>query len=126
MMQFSLAPWRILSDENARLCLAQAKLHDAFASRIIEEVKKSAKTGEPILRPLEYNFPCAGFECITDMFMLGEDILVAPVLEKGVSTRTLTLPEGKWLYRGETEYLGGVEVTVSAPLGTLPYFEKIV
>lgn len=126
MMQFSLAPWRILSDKNARLCLAQAKLHDAFAPRIIEEVKKSAKTGEPILRPLEYNFPCAGFEYTTDMFMLGEDILVAPVLEKGASTRTLTLPEGKWLYRGETEYLGGVEVTVSAPLGTLPYFEKIV
>lgn len=125
MMQFSLAPWRILNEENARLCLNAAKLHTQFAPRIVEEVKSSATTGEPIIRPVEYNFPHAGFATEKTLFMLGEDILVAPVLQKGAITRTLTLPEGKWLYRGEVEYDGAQEVTVPAPLGTLPYFIKV-
>ena len=125
MMQFSLAPWRILNAENAKLCLSWAKLHAAFAPRILDAVKKTALSGEPILRPLEYNYPGQGFETVTDAFFLGEDILVAPVIEKGASTKTLTLPEGTWLYRGETTYEGGTCVTVPAPLGCLPYFEKI-
>ena len=124
MMQFSLAPWRILSEENAKLCLAAAKLHAAFAPRIIEAVKKSSKTGEPIIRPLEYNFPGEGFAAVTDAFMLDDDILVAPVVKKGAITKTLRLPSGRWLYRGEVEYQGGTEVTVPAPLGTLPFFQR--
>lgn len=125
MMQFSLAPWRILSEENARLCLDAARLHAELVPRIMQEVEGCAKTGEPILRSLEYNFPHAGFARVSDVFMLGKDILVAPVMEKGASTRTLTLPKGSWRYRDGSVYQGGTEVTVPAPLGTLPYFEAV-
>lgn len=124
MMQFSLAPWRILSKENAAHCLSAAKLHKKFAPQIIAEIKKSAASGEPIIRPLEYEFPHCGFEHTDDVFMLGESILVAPVIEKGAVERTLTLPCGKWSYLGERDYEGGASVTVAAPLGTLPYFLK--
>ncbi len=124
MMQFSLAPWRILSEENAAYCLAAAKLHKRFAPQIIAEIEKSAKSGEPVIRSLEYEFPHMGFERTDDAFMLGDKILVAPVLEKGAVTRTLTLPDGKWSYRGEENIDGGRTVTVDAPLGTLPYFIK--
>lgn len=54
--------------------------------------------------------------------MLGDSFLVAPVLEKGAVTKTVRLPHGKWLYLGKCELDGGTEVTVDAPLGTLPYF----
>lgn len=122
MMQFSLAPWRILSEKNADLCLKAAKLHKEFAPRIIEQVKKAAASGEPVIRPLEYVFPAEGFNKTKDAFMLGEDVLVAPVIEQGAVTKTVRLPRGKWLYLGKTELDGGTEVTVDAPLGTLPYF----
>lgn len=125
MMQFSLAPWRILTDENAAHCLKAAKLHKEFAPQIIAEIEKSAASGEPIVRPLEYEFPHEGFEYIDDMFMMGDKILVAPVLEKGAVTKTVKLPSGKWSYRGEKELDGSATVTVDAPLGTLPYFIKL-
>lgn len=124
MMQFSLAPWRILNDENAALCLDAAKLHKKFAPIILDEIKKSAVSGEPIIRPLEYVFPNEGLSGVKDAFMLGDSILVAPVVQEGAVTKTLALPRGKWLYLGEEELEGGREITVSAPLNTLPYFIK--
>ena len=125
MMQFSWAPWRMLGEKSQELCLEAAKLHLKFSDYIEKLVKESAVSGEPILRHLEYEFPHRGYERINDQFMLGGEMLVAPVVTKGEVTRTLALPEGKWLYLGETEYEGGKTVTVDAPISVLPYFIKI-
>ena len=84
------------------------------------------RQGEPILRSLEYNYPHKGYERITDEFMLGEDILVAPVLEKGQSERTVVLPEGYWRDCDGREYEGGRAVTLPVTLADIPYFEKII
>ena len=75
------------------------------------------------MRYLEYVFPHQGFEDVTDCFMLGEDVLVAPVVEEGARSRTLRLPDGVWEYADKTVYTGGV-VQVPAPLHVLPYFVK--
>ncbi len=122
MMQFSWAPWRVLSKNGQKLCKAAADLHARYSGYIVENVKTSAKTGEPIVRHLAYQYPGCGYEKISDEFMLGDKILVAPVTEKGVTKRKVVLPEGKWLYLGETEYAGGVTAEVDAPIGVLPYF----
>ena len=124
MMQFSAAPWRVLSEENARLCVEAALLHIRMSDRIISLARHAAETGEPIVRYMEYQFPGQGLEAITDQFMLGEDLLVAPVLQKGARTRTVRLPQGHWRYVDGTAYAGGT-VTVPAPLECLPYFERI-
>ena len=59
-------------------------------------------------------------------YMLGKDILVAPVLNKGDRTRTLYLPSGAdWVYAPDmTVYEGGQTVTVDAPLETIPVFSR--
>ena len=124
MMQFSWAPWRMLSREYQGYCLKAANLHKRFVPYIISLVKESASSGEPILRHLEYQYPGCGYHGIDDEFMLGGDVLVAPVCEKGARERTLILPEGEWLYLGEREYRGGSSVTVDAPIDVLPYFVK--
>lgn len=124
MMQFSWAPWRMLSEEYQGYCLDAARLHKKFVPYITELVKESAVTGEPILRHMEYEFPSEGFELVDDQFVLGNQIIVAPVLEKGAVTRSVALPTGNWLYLGETEYKGGTVVTVDAPISVLPYFVK--
>ena len=124
MMQFSWAPWRMLDKKHAALCLESAKLHKKFAPYIVELVKESAISGEPIVRMMEYSYPHQGYEKMHSQFMLGNDILVAPVTEKGETKKTVLLPQGKWMYLGETEYEGGAEVTVDAPLEVLPYFIK--
>lgn len=125
MMQFSWAPWRLLSAQNQEKCLGAAKLHKKFAEFIKSEVARAAHDGEPIVRAIEYNYPNAGFECTVDAFMLGERYLVCPVIKRGEVEREVKLPEGKWLYCDGTLFDGGKTVCVSAPLGVLPYFEKI-
>ena len=126
MMQYSAAPWRVLSEQNAKYCLDMAKLHEKMSDYIIEMVKKSEVSGEPILRNMEYQFPNEGLHACVDQFMLGDKYLVAPVLTKGEVTRKVALPKGKWkdMNTGKI-YDGGVSVVVDAPLSVLPYFELI-
>lgn len=80
MMQFSVAPWRILNKENLAIVKYAAKLHEKFGDYILEYAKISSKTGEPIVRHMEYEFPNQGFEQITDQYMLGKKYMVAPVV----------------------------------------------
>jgi len=82
MMQFSVAPWRVLSKENVKICQKMAKLHVEMGSYILELAHEASKTGEPIVKPMALAYPEAGYETIKDQFLLGNDILVAPVLEK--------------------------------------------
>ena len=125
MMQFSWAPWRVLGTRAQELCLEAAKLHARFADYICDQVRKTTESGEPLIRGMEYAYPGVGYERIYDQFMLGDSLLVAPVLEKGAVTRAVALPAGEWRYCDGRVYTGGGTVVVDAPIEVLPYFEKI-
>lgn len=124
MMQYSAAPWRVLDREHADLCRAAGDLHLKYADTIIALAKEAAVTGEPIMRYMEYVFPHEGLADITDQFMVGDRILCAPVTEQNADTRAVVLPAGTWNYCDGTVYEGGRTVTVPAPLGVIPVFEK--
>ena len=64
----------------------------SWSPEMVDLAKHAARTGEPILRPLAYHHP--GYEHVHDQFLLGEDILAAPVLEQGATTRRVVLPPG--------------------------------
>lgn len=123
MMQFSIAPWRVLSKENFDIVKKYVNLHQEYSATFLKLAKEAAKSNEPIVRFLEYNFPHQGFENVRDMFMLGENILVAPVLEKGKRETEIRLPHGKWICGGKT-YSGGESVRVASPMEELVVFEK--
>ncbi len=125
MIQFSWAPWRLLSLDNQEACKQMALLHQKMACEIITLVKSAEKSGEPIIRSLEYNDPHQGYESIVDEFMLGEDILVAPVLQKGVRSRTVLFPAGRWIDEEGHEYIGRSAQILEAPLHKLLWFRKI-
>ncbi|MEG2480379.1 MAG: glycoside hydrolase family 31 protein, partial [Mucinivorans sp.] len=95
MMQFSVAPWRILSKENTAICAKFAHLHQQMGGYILEQAKLASQTGEPILRNMEYAYPHQGFIDCKDQFMLGDRYLVAPMVTSGTS-RTVMLPKGRW------------------------------
>ncbi len=66
---------------------------------------EQTKFGKPLIAPLYYHFPKDTTAInISDEFMWGENILVAPVLQKGATTRKVYLPEGKW-YKLKTNEL---------------------
>ena len=125
MMQISASPWRVLSKEHQRIFKDVAKLRQRFAPRFVELAKESSKTGEPMMRNMEYCFPGMGYAEIKDQFMMGNELLVAPVVEKGVQSRKVVLPPGKWRSDDGQTCVGPAVVEVAAPLARLPYFEKL-
>ena len=125
MMQFSVAPWRILSNENNQICLDMAKLHVDLGKQILEFAKSSSKSGEPIVKPMAMAFPNDGYELVKDQFVLGNTIIVAPVVKKGARSRTVLLPAGEWRADDGKVYKGGKEIMVSVPLARLPYFKLL-
>ncbi len=124
MIQFSTAPWRVLDEKHLAYCIEAAKLHSRMGSVIEELVRQSAVSGEPIMRHMAYVFPEGGYELVTDQFMLGNDILVAPVLKKGALTRRIIFPDGTWLGDDGSQVAGPCEVEVEAPLSRLPWYRK--
>ncbi len=125
MMQFSVAPWRILDKRHLSVVKEAVALRKKFVPTIMSLAEQAAETGEPIVRSMEYVFPNAGYENVKDQFFLGSNILVAPVLQKQQSKRKIILPNGKWQGFNGQIYAGDTTIELSIDLNTLPYFEKI-
>jgi alpha-glucosidase (family GH31 glycosyl hydrolase) len=121
MMQFSVAPWRILDAAHLAAVKKAITIREKFTPQILELAQQSAQTGDPIISSLEYYFPNQGFEAVDDQFMLGGNILVAPVNNQS-NKREVILPKGKWTGDDGKKYQGGKSYTIDAPLDRLPYF----
>ncbi|MBQ8684967.1 MAG: glycoside hydrolase [Clostridia bacterium] len=126
-MQFSLDIWSEKVPERLRKAIKKyASLRVELGEYFKATIESCEKDGEPILRPLEYQFPNEGFALVNDQFMLGEKYLVAPIVEQGVEKKKVRLPKGKWKYVPSGEaFEGGAEAEVSASTYELPYFERI-
>ncbi len=125
MMQLSIGPWRILSKESWEIVKKYILLHREFGEHFWALAQNSAKIGEPIVRSMEYQFPNNGYEEIKDQFVLGDDIIVAPVVTKGRFEREVYLPEGTWLSDEGKEYTGKTTITEKVPLDRLCYYKKV-
>ena len=124
MMQFSAAPWRYLSPGNVEICRAFANLHVEFAPYILDLARHAARTGEPIVRTMEYEFPHAGFAKPMTQFMLGPKWLVAPVTAEDDAV-TVELPAGCWTDDLGTVHVGPKTLTLThVPLGRLPRYAR--
>jgi alpha-glucosidase (family GH31 glycosyl hydrolase) len=125
MMQFSVAPWRVLGKENLAICRNMANLHYTMGGEILEMARESAVSGEPMVRNLEYDFPGKGYEEIKDQFILGGRILVAPVVQKGQRSREIVFPDGRWKGDDGSIVQGPARLTIEVPLERLPWYRKI-
>jgi alpha-D-xyloside xylohydrolase len=99
-----------------------ARLHIRLFPYVWTYINNLATDGRPIVRPLGLAYPELGAHP-SDTYLLGRNLLVAPVIERGATSRELTLPPGTWLDWWTGEVLDGdSEITVAAPLGSLPLF----
>ena len=125
MMQFSLAPWRHLSPEGVRLCRHFVDLRTSMMPYLMETVREAARTGAPIVRPMEYEFPDGNFTRSTRQFMLGAKLLVAPVLEEDDSA-VVELPAGRWRDDLGEEHAGPKTLKLeNVPLSRLPRYGRL-
>ncbi len=84
------------------------------------------RTGLPLMRPLFLHYPQdEKVLFMDDQFMLGEHLLIAPVLHKGATARQVYLPEGRWYdFWSGTTFAGGRETLVEARLEDMPVFVR--
>ncbi|XP_023308432.2 myogenesis-regulating glycosidase [Lucilia cuprina] len=126
-LQFSYVPWNF-DDETIEISKKFTKLHSDYTPKIMERFKLAATTGEPVNTPLWWADPeDKTAQGIYDQFMLGDDIIAAPVVEDSAIKRDIYLPKGTW-QDGNTNviYTGPKWIMdYSAPLDILPYFIKI-
>ncbi|NLC18907.1 MAG: hypothetical protein GX757_06730 [Clostridiales bacterium] len=94
------------------------ELRERLKPYILKYMDIASKTGSPIMRPMFYDFYddeiCYRLD---DQYMFGEDILFAPILEQGVTQRSVYLPEGKWVNVNDKKtYEGRQMITARAEL----------
>lgn len=88
--------------------------------------KDASVTGVPVMRPLVLEYPTdKNTFNLSDQFMIGSDMIVAPILTPDTYHRVVYLPEGSWVnYWTDEKLEGGKHHLVEADLSTLPIFVK--
>jgi len=124
MMQFSVAPWRVLSAENLSAVKKAVALREKFVPLIMQLAEQSTVSGEPIVRNMEYVFPHQQLAQCRDQFMLGDSIMVAPMVSAG-NTRTIVFPKGRWMGDDGKVVRGPATLQVQVPVDRLPWYRLI-
>ena len=87
-------------------------------------MKQNSECGLPVMRPLFLDAPHEerAYDREAYSYMLGDEVLVAPIVVPGTDERRVWLPEGEWVHLWTGERFSGGEACVPAPLGEPPVF----
>lgn len=98
------------------------RFRESISAYMTELAADAARTAEPIVRNMEYQFPKQGFSDCTDQFMLGPKYLfiINPV---GVNKRMVRLPKGTWVDSNGRKFKGPVVTEVDCSQNRVIYFE---
>ncbi|KOV62857.1 glycosyl hydrolase [Streptomyces sp. MMG1121] len=118
-------PWEFGAEvlEHARVALHERQRLRPYWVTLAQLARR---TGAPYVRPLWWGAPeDRALRACEDTFLLGDALLVAPVLDPGADRRAVQLPRGRW-YDTVTEqaYEGPAQVLVDAPLSRIPVFAR--
>lgn len=128
VMHFSIPPdsYDVDTVEKAKALIS---LHDDFVVPEIQKVLINASHNlYPIIRPLWWFDPKdQNLIDIEDQFMLGDCVMVAPVLKEGYMYRDIYFPKGSWMDKNtNTVFIGPkMESNYPADLNIVPYFQQL-
>jgi hypothetical protein len=121
VMQFSVDFFN-QSEKAQQIAAEYIRVHESLFPNLSELAEETT-----IVRPLFFEYP-EDEECylINDQYLLGSEMLVAPVLEQGARAREVYLPEGLWrdYWSGEM-YEGGRRIRYEAPIEKIPVFVRV-
>jgi alpha-glucosidase/alpha-D-xyloside xylohydrolase len=108
------------------ICRKYLELRYRLMPYLYSAVRECAQTGLPIIRALWLHYPDDPDAIARgDQYLWGRDILVAPVVEKGATSRRLYLPRGTWYdFWTETPADGGREIDRAVDLETMPLYMR--
>ncbi|MDQ4212873.1 TIM-barrel domain-containing protein [Microbacterium sp. ASV81] len=123
-------PWNIAErtgdDRVLPLVRAAVELREKLVPYLSVAAREAVRTDRPLMRPLFFDAPQNAEVWDAPLsWLLGDDILVVPVLEPGVEKIDLLLPVGSWLeVRTGTVHTGGGRVSVETPIESIPVFVR--
>ena len=123
--QTAREPWNFGEEaESAYKLLVNLRLK--LKPTLIALGREAARTGMPIMRPMILEFPDdARFVNEDSQYMLGPDLLVAPVLEEGSTKRTVKFPKGTWIHPLDKRvFKGPADIEVEIGLKSAPIFTR--
>jgi alpha-glucosidase len=120
-------PWEY-GDEYTAINRSTIELRYRLLPYIYTLFHEHEQTGMPVIRPLWFEFPLdKKTYLVADEYLLGKDLLVAPVVKEGIREREVYFPAGtEWIdwWTGE-KYPGGKPSVVKAPIDRLPLFARV-
>jgi alpha-glucosidase len=116
-------PWQFGPEAEA-ICRKYLELRYRLLPYIYSAAHEACISGMPLMRPLVLEFPDDPRVLnLSDQYLFGGEILVAPILEEGAMERVVYLPAGAWIdFWTDEIYAGACFEKVAAPLDTLPLF----
>ena len=117
---------RVYGEPTTSIIRKFLKLRYSLIPYLYSLVWDTTQNGFPPIRPLFWENPGdPSLWDIDDEFLLGEKLLIAPVVSKGAITRKITLPTGIWYsYWNDNEYIGPAQFDIELTLDTIPIFIK--
>lgn len=122
VLSVDFAPWRITDHDLYEKVKEAVNFRASIGDYVSKLAADSRRTGEPIVRHMEYQFPKSGFFDCDDQFMLGSQYLFAPCVD-GADQRLVRFPKGTWLGRNGEKIKGPVVKQVDCSAGELIVFE---
>jgi alpha-glucosidase len=118
-------PW-VYGDQFTAINRKAIELRYRLLPLIYNVMYQASVTGLPAMRPLIFEYPDREeYGGTDDEFLFGDDILVAPVLNDGQTSRSVSLPPGLWYnYWNDSSSTGGKSITVAAPINRIPFFVR--
>lgn len=113
-------PWSF-GPEVEEVCRDALRLRYQLMPYLYSTFIQASQSGLPVMRPMILEDESFG-DC-QDQYMLGDSLLVAPVMQEGVRGRTVTFPEGEWFSWWDGTIYEGT-CYVQAPLEIIPLFIK--
>lgn len=121
-MQFSAAPWRILSEEGFTQIKALLAVREYWKPVLMQALEQCRRSGEPIVRPVCYHFPEAAAYTSADTYMVGNELIVAPIVSPHTHHRQVYVPKGTWEHDGRVFTSDGGYHTFEASRGLIVLF----
>lgn len=121
----SQEPW-VFGEPTLSIYRKYLKLRYHLIPYLYDLYHQEEQDGLPIMRPLVLNYQDdPQVRNLNDEYMVGTELLVAPVVEQGQTSRQVYLPKGEWVdFWSGVEYSGKTTILVDAPLDKLPLFVK--
>jgi alpha-glucosidase (family GH31 glycosyl hydrolase) len=123
---YTTDPKELRNPDVEPICKKYLELRYRMLPYIYTAMRETVETGLPMIRALWLHYPDDSVAVArSDEYMWGRDVLVAPVTEKGATSRKLYLPRGTWYdFWTEEKIEGGREIDRKVDLATTPLYVR--